>query len=149
MILYRKGKITYINKNFITFDTYATGYSVYVADANRFNVSAPEDKNITLYWYEDDQRVCGFKDYKERLLFIDLISIKNIGVKTAMVILEQGWEKIANYIAKKDIKTLSSIQYIDEKTASLICLELSSKWSNILKNSATNGEVFNEAKIFQ
>lgn len=51
-----------------------------------------------------------------------------------MLILDQNWELVANLIAEGDWKEISKINYISDKSAKLICVELKDKWAKIIQN---------------
>ncbi|WP_406613784.1 Holliday junction branch migration protein RuvA [Mycoplasma corogypsi] len=132
MILYRFGEITWINSNNLILESYGNGYIVTVPNISRFE----QGQKVKLYFYEYRneymQYSYGFKDFKERLLFMDLISIDKIGPKIAISLLDKGWENIANLIANDDWQSLSGFNYISERTAKLIIVELKTKWAKML-----------------
>ncbi|MBN4083535.1 Holliday junction branch migration protein RuvA [Mycoplasma sp. CSL10137] len=133
MILYKIGEIVYKNKNNLIFESKGDGYMLSVPDLNRFEVG----QKIKLYIYEHAtdyvKKYFGFKDFKERILFLDLISIDKIGPKIGLNILEKGWENIAIAIANNNWTILSECSFVSEKTAKLICVELKDKWSKMVK----------------
>ncbi|UWV81792.1 Holliday junction branch migration protein RuvA [Mycoplasmopsis cynos] len=133
---YTKLEIVYKNKNNIIFENKGDGYIVNVANVDRFEVGAK--CKIFLYEYNTEfyKNIYGFKDFKERLLFTDLITIDKIGPRVAMIILEKGWELVANYIINDSWRELSKINFVSEKTAKFICVELKNKWTKLIDNNA-------------
>ncbi|QKT05300.1 Holliday junction branch migration protein RuvA [Mycoplasma sp. OR1901] len=133
MILYKIGEIVYKNKNNLIFESKGDGYMLNVPNLDRFEVG----QKIKLYIYEHSndyvKKYFGFKDFKERILFLDLIAIDKIGPKIGLNILEKGWEAIAIAIANDNWTVLSECAFVSEKTAKLICVELKEKWSKMIK----------------
>lgn len=123
MILYRIGEIIYKNKSNIIFESQGVGYSFTMPDADRVEVN----NKLKLYLYEirNDyyQVTYAFKDFKERLLFMDLIALNGVGPKVAFNILNQGWEKVATYISQANIDALVETPYLNPKVARLIVTE--------------------------
>ncbi|QDY86570.1 Holliday junction branch migration protein RuvA [Mycoplasma anserisalpingitidis] len=135
MILYKIGEIMHINAQNIIFESKGDGYSLIVPNSGRF--SNNQKVKLFIYEYKSDYstQTYAFKDYMERVLFVDLISLTGIGPRIAMNLLDNNWEKIANYIALSDAESLSKIPYVQEKQAKLIVVNLQSKWNKIiLKN---------------
>lgn len=132
MILYKIGEIVFKNKTSIIFENKGDGYIVNVANINRFEVGT----KCKIYLYEQNtefyKNIYGFKDFKERLLFTDLITVEKVGPKIAMTILEKGWEVVAHNIATDNWAELAKINFVSEKTARYICVELKSKWSKLI-----------------
>ncbi|WLP85763.1 Holliday junction branch migration protein RuvA [Mycoplasma seminis] len=135
MKLYIIGEVVYKNKNNLILESKGEGYLMTVADEARFEVG--QKVKMYLYEHRTEYLACtyGFKDFKERLLFIDLIAVEKVGPKIAMILLEKGWEYVARLIAEYNVKDLSSIQFISEKLANIICVQLSDKWAKICSNA--------------
>lgn len=151
MILYRIGEVIYKNNSNIIFESQGVGYSAIMPDSSRVE---PKQK-LKLYFYEikNDyyQATYVFKDFKERLLFIDLLNLNGIGPKMAYNILNQGFEKIAAYIASGDSDSLLETPYINAKSVRLIIAELQTKWNKILnpkevKNITEQKSLLDETK---
>ncbi|QDY88494.1 Holliday junction branch migration protein RuvA [Mycoplasma anserisalpingitidis] len=132
MILYKIGEIMHINAQNIIFESKGDGYSLIVPNSARF--SANQKVKLFIYEYKSDYsaQTYAFKDYMERVLFVDLISLTGIGPRIAMNLLDNDWEKIANYIALSDVESLSKIPYVQDKQAKLIVVNLQNKWNKIL-----------------
>lgn len=136
MILYKFGEIVYKNKNNLILESYGTGYLVNVAQEHRFTIG--QKMKLFLYEYKTDyyQNTYGFKDFKERLLFIDLLTIDKVGPKIAINLLEKGWLEVATSIVSEEWQTLASCPFVTDKTARLICVELKEKWSKLIQVKA-------------
>ncbi|RIV16762.1 Holliday junction branch migration protein RuvA [Mycoplasmopsis gallopavonis] len=138
MILYKFGEIVYKNKNNVILESQGTGYLLQVAEDSRYEVS----QKIKMYFFEYQTDYCkntfGFKDFKERILFMDLITIDKIGPRIALNILNHGWENVANLIVSENWQELSKFSFVNEKTAKLICVELKNKWSKLIQPKPEN-----------
>ncbi|MFV9451801.1 Holliday junction branch migration protein RuvA [Mycoplasma sp. 4463] len=143
MKLYSIGEIVYKNKSNIILESKGDGYIVTVADDKRWEVG--QKTKLYLFEYRTDYmtHTYGFKEFKERLLFIDLIGIEKVGAKIAMSILEKGWEYVAHLIVDHKTEELASIPFVTERMANLICFELGNKWAKIL----TNGDAKKAEKL--
>ncbi|WP_036463950.1 Holliday junction branch migration protein RuvA [Mycoplasmopsis sturni] len=146
MLLYKLGEIVHKNFNNIIFESKGEGFLVTICNESRYSLH--EKMKLYFYEYSSDylKITYGFKDFKERLLFLDLLTIDKIGPKIAMNMLDKGWEYIADLIANDQWQELSKIQFISDKTARYICVELAQKWSKMLtKKTKTNSN--NQAKL--
>ncbi|VEU58826.1 Holliday junction branch migration protein RuvA [Mycoplasmopsis gallinacea] len=134
MILYKIGEIVYKNFNNLILENKGEGHIVNVANESRYNVG--QKIKLYLYDYRTDYlcNTYGFKDFKERLLFVDLIAIDKVGPKIAMAILDKGWELVASWIAEDKWSDLATINFVSEKVAKNICNELQRKWAKITSN---------------
>ncbi|KKB27018.1 Holliday junction DNA helicase RuvA [Mycoplasmopsis meleagridis] len=152
MVLYRIGEIIYKNNNNLIFESQGIGYNFIVPDIKRFEVKT----KLKFYVYEIKNEYYessyAFKDFKERLLFIDLISVPGIGPRASFNLLNNGWENTALLIAKGNYEELAKIQYVNNKLAKNIIMELQSKWSKLVDNNkeisknANNNNNLNEVK---
>lgn len=153
MVLYRIGEIVYKNQQNFIFESQGVGFSLNVPNNERFE----NNQRLKMYIFElknDYYEVTyGFKDFKERLLFIDLISLNGIGPKVAFNILNIGWEKAAQLIALGNAEGLKQVPYLSPKNIRNIILELQEKWMRMLnldkdkdKLTNVNHPSFNEIK---
>ncbi|MBZ4212826.1 Holliday junction branch migration protein RuvA [Mycoplasma sp. U97] len=137
MILYRIGEVIHKNNSNLIFESQGVGYSVIFPNHERIN----NNQKCKLYLFEIKNdyywATYAFKDFKERLLFIDLISLNGIGSKAAFNILNQGFEKVSALIAQGNIEALVEIPYLNQKSARLICAELQQKWSKMINPKVT------------
>lgn len=132
MELYKRGKVVSVGKSYVIFETNFIGSIIYVPNVEVFK----EDEKLKLFVYkyqtEYSTAVYGFKTFKERLLFEDLISLNGIGPKTAIGLLKEGKDMLINMLANADVDGLSSFPYLGVKTANQIVFELSEKYKNML-----------------
>ncbi|MBU4690233.1 Holliday junction branch migration protein RuvA [Mycoplasma sp. ES3157-GEN-MYC] len=151
MILYRIGEVIYKNNSNIIFESGGVGYSLIMPQHERIE---PKQK-IKLYLFEIKNdyynATYAFKEFKERLLFIDLISLSGVGPRVAFNMLNVGWEKIASMLVLGDLDGLVKTPYLNPKVARLAVAELSDKWSKMINNKkaqeiSKTSNVLDEAK---
>ncbi|MGP1451274.1 MAG: Holliday junction branch migration protein RuvA [Metamycoplasmataceae bacterium] len=152
MILYRIGELIYKNNNNIVFESQGIGYSIIVPDIKRFENNTKMKLYIVELKNDYYQATYGFKDFKERLLFVDLIAINGVGPRVAFNILNNGWENTSSLIALNNYEELVKIPYLNPKIAKNIIIELQDKWKKILNltekeiDKNINNPNFNEIK---
>ncbi|VEU78179.1 Holliday junction branch migration protein RuvA [Mycoplasmopsis columbinasalis] len=140
MVLYRLGAITWKNGNTMIFESGATGYQIIVPDPERFETKTKI--RMYIYEYKTDyyQAAYGFKDFKERILFGDLVAIQGIGPRAAFHLLNGGWEKTVDYIAAGNVEALAKINYVNNRIARLIVTELQRKYQKNWGNKSTEND---------
>ena len=133
MEIYKIGKIVSVGKTYIILESHSTGHIINVANISGFE----KDTNRKIYIYEYNTEfthsVYGFSNFKDRMVFEDLISINGVGPKTALSLLKDGHEIIMELIATGDSKSLSSYPYLGGRTANQIIFELADKYKNFTK----------------
>nr|WP_318034111.1 Holliday junction branch migration protein RuvA [Mycoplasmopsis agalactiae] len=145
MILYRIGEIIHKHNSNIIFESQGIGYSLILPDPERVEIK----QKCKLYLFEIKNEyqyaTYAFKDFKERLLFVDLISLNGIGPRAAFNILNFGFEKVAALIAEGNAEALIEIPYLNPRMARLIVAELQAKWSKMIspKDAAKINETTN------
>ncbi len=122
MLSYIIGKIISINKKSVTVESNWTGYVINVTNPESFELgkvkkiyihkhSVISNKNSLIEDYY------GFINYEEKELFLKLISLNGIGPKTAAQILRNDINMLKTFIINKDIKSLTSLNSINERVA--------------------------------
>lgn len=130
MYSYIEGKVTEIESNYITIDNNGIGYQVFTANPYKFNVSEKYRVYIYQYVREDEISLYGFKEKKEKDLFLKLINVKGLGCKMALPILATGsTQGIIDAIERENILYLKKFPKIGEKVAKQIILDLKGKLS--------------------
>lgn len=128
MIYALKGYIFEIKKTVIIIEVHDIFYAVYVTH--------PEDYTINEFAFiyteqikrEDEEYLVGFRTLEEKQIFLQLISVKGIGPKTALGALSETTpEMMLKAIATNDIKYLKKLPGIGPKAASQIILDLQGK----------------------
>lgn len=120
--------------NFVTLECSNIGYLI---ETNHRTLGALPDLQkeckifTSLTHREDFMGLCGFSSKEDRDIFNILQSVSGIGVKAALVLLDEfsGCELIAAVI-KEDAKALSRAKGVGQKMAQKIILELKDKLIN-------------------
>ncbi len=120
--------------NFVTLECNNIGYLI---ETNLRTIGIIGDINketkiyVSLTHREDFMGLCGFANREDRDLFNILQSVSGVGVKVALVLLDEfsGCELIAAVI-KEDAKALSRAKGVGQKMAQKIILELKDKLIN-------------------
>lgn len=133
MKVYQYGKVVHKAKNYIILETNFKGYLLYVPNPDNFI----ENKNTKVFVYEHrneyGQSMYGFTNFKEKILFEDLISLSGIGPKTAIEMLAKDWRKIAKAISQGNSSYLASFKYIGHKLSRQIIFEFQDKYTKMLE----------------
>lgn len=100
-------------------------------------------KNIKLYIYEnikeDAYDLYGFVYKSTKLLFNQLISVKNVGPKVALAILRLGSDnEIKNAIAGGDVSYLTTAKGVGKRAAEQVVVELRDKVGLVSTGEAEN-----------
>ena len=120
--------------NTIMLDVNGVGYELCVSSSTMSVMPIGERVKIFTYMSvrEDGVALFGFSSKEERDLFYKLILVSGIGPKMAISILSgmslSDWTVA---IMKQDIKILSTIKGLGEKTAERLCVELKDKLDGV------------------
>lgn len=128
MKLYQHGKVISTGKTYIIFETNQAGVIVHVNYPENFKVL--QKIKIFIYEYRTEylKAIFGFRTFKERLLFEDLLGVSGIGPKTAMALLKMGYQKLIIAIIERNVKQITTIKSIGPNTAQQLIIELRSKY---------------------
>lgn len=131
MNLYKVGKVVSIGKTYIIHETNNVGTIIYVARPKQFTKNT--DRKIFIYEHKSDysESIYGFGNFKERILFENLLKVSGVGPKTAINILRDGPERPTELIASADAHGLSQYPAIGLKTANQIILQLKDLYKNL------------------
>lgn len=134
MELYKIGKVVSQKDRYVIFESNYVGETIFVSTFNTYEMNKVIKLFIYQYKNEYANDVYGFKTFNERYLFIDLISLPGVGPKTAMLILNNDFTKVAMWIAHGDVEQLTSLQHISTKVGRQLIFELQEKYSNFYNN---------------
>lgn len=131
MIAYLKGILTGRSANKCIIEVGGIGYEVEVSDQTSGNLPKQGSECKLLIYHhitDNDQRLFGFAEPKEKELFEKLITVKGIGPKLGLTILSGMPAAILmEAIVTQNTSSLSSISGIGKKTAERMVLELKDK----------------------
>lgn len=128
MIAFIKGMVHSYTNDSLIIEHQGMGYRIYIANPSAVQLHT----EVTLYTYmhvrEDALTLFGFTSMEEHDLFLQLISVKGVGPKTALAMLGVcPASQMIMAIEQNDVKTLKSLPGIGAKTASQIVLDLKGK----------------------
>ena len=125
---YLKGTVSYSAKDFVVIEVAGIGYKVYTANPYEFRKDEATQVFTHQVVSENDLSLYGFKTLEEHDLFINLISARGIGPKTACAILAmKDMSGLRHAIENGDAKYLCKFPKIGPKTAQQIILDLKGK----------------------
>ena len=139
MTIYKYGKIMHVNTNYLILDHNGNGELIYVPNIERFKKDEVRKVFISSIENEYTKTTYGFENFKELVLFEDLISLQGLGPKTAISILNEGWEKIINLIADGNKDELEKINYVSSRVANNIVSNYQTKYAKFVEK-LVNGE---------
>ncbi|WP_163469006.1 Holliday junction branch migration protein RuvA [Fusobacterium sp. IOR10] len=130
MFDYLNGKVDYKTTNYVALDVNGVGYKVFISLRTYDTIT--EDENIKIYIYshikEEEFKLVGFLNKKERNLFEMLLSVKGIGVSLALAIMSTfDMDKIKSLILREDYLTLKKVPKLGQKKSQQIILDLKDK----------------------
>ena len=141
MIAYLYGEVVQKNTDSLILDVNNLGYKVY--SPNYIIESVEENQKIKLFVYEnikeDSYDLYGFNDQTGLDLFEKLISVKNVGPKVAIGILNIAKpDEIKNAISEGNIAFLMMAKGIGKRAAEQIVVELKGKLANFELAESSN-----------
>ena len=158
MFAYIKGSLEMKSSGYIVIDINGLGYKIFMSQSNIDTIGELHDI-VKVFTYvkvrEDDISIYGFKTQEELRMFELLISVSGVGAKSALVMLsciEPSDFAIA--VISNDVKVLTKVPGIGNKSAQRIILELKDKLKeeqleerleNSSKKTKDNSENINEA----
>ena len=124
MYEYFKGKVINVTSECIIIECNNIAYKIYITEHN-YKLG----ENVVIYSYlyinENARILFGFKSTLEREVFYKLLSLKNIGIKTAFSILKNdNYELILNAAFNNNYDFLLSLNKISEKNVDLLIKNL-------------------------
>ena len=131
MFAYIKGSLEMKSIGYIVIDINGLGYKIFMSQNNIDSIGELHNI-IKVFTYvkvrEDDISIFGFKTQEELKMFELLISVSGVGAKSALVMLsciEPSDFAIA--VISNDVKVLTKVPGIGNKSAQRIILELKDK----------------------
>ena len=158
MFAYIKGSLEIKSNGYIVIDINGLGYKIFMSQNNIDTIGNLHDI-VKVFTYvkvrEDDISIYGFKTQEQLKMFELLISVSGVGAKSALVMLsciEPSDFAIA--VISNDVKVLTKVPGIGNKSAQRIILELKDKLKeeqieeklkDSSKKTKDNSENINEA----
>lgn len=144
MFSYIKGKLVSKLINYIIVEVGGIGFKIFMSTSSIAKLNENEEVKIHTYMQvkEDDISLYGFITNEELRMFELLISVSGVGAKSAIAMLSNITpSSFALAIITNDIKALTKIPGIGNKTAQRIVLELKDKLKTEESISNDNEEI--------
>ncbi len=138
-----------------------TGYLILTNKRTISKINEKEEKEVKIYvslsHKEDSMNLTGFLTKEERDIFNILQSVSGIGVKLALLLLDEfSIPELIDIMIKQDYKELSRAKGVGPKVAQKIIIELKDKlisWSNVnpsdisdIKTTSVNQDCLTEVQ---
>lgn len=130
MIASLRGIIAELNGNMAIVEVAGVGYgvTVTVADQEDLRVGSTAKLNIYENIKEDSHDLYGFLLNDTKNLFVQLISVKNVGPKVALSVLDIGTtDAVRLAISDGDVRLLKTAKGVGKRAADQIVVELRDK----------------------
>ena len=146
MFEYLKGEIAYKKPEYLALDVNGVGYKIHISLKTYDSVETGEIKRFFIYNHikEEEFKLVGFLEEKERNLFEMLLSVKGIGVSLALAIMSTfDIDTIRELVLQENFVTLKKVPKLGEKKAQQIILDLKDKLKklDILSMEKSSGAV--------
>jgi Holliday junction DNA helicase RuvA len=139
MIAYLYGKVADKGADFVVLDVGGVGYGLRVSTADWSILKDGTEAKLYVYEHirEDAHDLYGFVELTARQLFEQLLSVKNVGPKVALAVLDIGSEAVVRgAIANGDVKLLQSAKGVGKRAAEQMVVELRDKVGLIASQDA-------------
>ena len=137
MIVKLKGKIDSFSDSYIDVDVKDIVYRVLMTNLNvQYFKEITSEIEVFIYEIikEDSRTFIGFRNFQEREVFCDLLSVQGVGSKMAINIMSNlECDKIITSIKTEEISELTKITGVGQKLAKRIHNELKEKIQKSLK----------------
>lgn len=129
MIRTLSGTVQTIFLEGLVVDVHGVGYEVWMPPRQLSHFSVGESVLVHIYTHvkEDAIELYGFASVEDRQLFVLLIGVSGVGPKTALGVLNDGYQAGVEAIRQSNVAFFQSIPRLGKKTAQKIILELQSK----------------------
>lgn len=145
MIYNVRGKLTYIDSQFLVVECGGIGFKCFTSLNTAKSIGKVGDE-VNLFTYlsvkEDAMDLFGFLTQSELDSFKLLITVSGVGPKAAVSILsELNPDRLAVAIAAGDIKSITKANGVGKKTAERVVLELKDKMVNVATGEVSSAAV--------
>lgn len=123
----------------VVIDVHGVGYDVHASINDEQSWSQGDKAKIYIYEHikEDAHDLYGFAQKETKQLFIKLLSVKNVGPKVALAVLDIGSvEAVRSAIASGDVRTLQTAKGVGKRAAEQIVVELRDKIGGLVGDEA-------------
>ena len=115
------------------------GYGVLVSTIDYDHLNSGDKAKLYIYENikEDAYNLIGFRQFETKRLFEQLLSVKNVGPKVALAILDIGTaDRVRAAIADGDVKALQTAKGVGKRAAEQVVVELRDKMGVLVGEGA-------------
>jgi len=130
MIATLHGTVSEKLRDDVVLDVHGVGYGLQVTSEDYGTLAIGQEVKVYVYEHIREQTfdLFGFIKLDTKLLFEQLLDVKNVGPKVAMAVLDIGTaETVRGAIASGDVKLLQSAKGVGKRAAEQIVVELRDK----------------------
>ncbi len=139
MIATLEGLISETTLGTVVLEVQGIGYGLFVTNEDLTESSVGQKAKLYVYEYirEQARDLYGFRLKDTKYLFEQLLSVKNVGPKVALAVLDIGSSpKVREAIASGDVKLLQSAKGVGKRAAEQIVVELRDKVGRLSSDTA-------------
>lgn len=139
MIATLNGRISEKLQDVVVVECGGVGYGVLMTNGDADRLAIADELKVYVYEHikEDAHSLFGFVSLVDKKLFEQLLSVKNVGPKVAMSVLDIGSADVVRAaIASGDVKRLQTAKGVGKRAAEQIVVELRDKVGLIVSGSA-------------
>ncbi|QMU98842.1 Holliday junction branch migration protein RuvA [Borrelia sp. A-FGy1] len=136
------GKIIEKRESSIIIEAFPFEFEILVSSFFMKELNLLEDVKVLIYLHlrENEIKLFGFLNIQEREIFEELISVDGIGPRAALRILSGiKYSEFRDAIEREDVRLISKVKGIGNKTAGKIFLKLRGK---LVKSNDLNSDIF-------
>lgn len=114
----------------VVIDVSGVGYGVKITSSDYGSLKTGDITKLYIYEHikEDSHELYGFKALDSKTLFEQLLSVKNVGPKVALAVLDLGTvAEVSRAISGGEVKTLQTAKGVGKRAAEQIIVELRDK----------------------
>jgi len=134
MYEYIEGKCTIKKVDFVAIDCNGVGYKVFISLQTYNKIELNENIRLYIHNYvrEDNFKLIGFTDERERELFEILLNVNGIGVALALSILSTfNVSDLKRIVASEDTKLLTKVPKLGVKKAQKLIVDVKDKMKGL------------------
>jgi Holliday junction DNA helicase RuvA len=151
MFEYLDGKITIKKMGYVAIDVHGIGYKVFVSLQTLDKITLGEKTKLYIYNHvkEDQFKLIGFAEERERDFFEILINVNGIGMSLGLAILSTFTiNDLKQIIANEDTKMLTKVPKLGAKKSQKLIVDVKDKMKNLqLVDTFDNGNASKNAQL--
>ncbi len=141
MIATLEGKVSEKLIDAVVIDVGGVGYGLFLTTDDQMRLAKGEKVKVYVYEHirENSHELFGFSQLSGKRLFEQLLSVKNVGPRVALAVLDIGSDDfVRSAIAAGEVKTLQAAKGVGKRAAEQIIVELRDKVGLVSSGEAEN-----------